>query len=101
MSKYNYDTVVEALDDLRKRGYTEGFSLRPYCLECPQLQLELGAREFKIDEVHRFEDASSPDDSSVVYAISSDRGMKGVLVDAYGTYADSVTSEMAYKLKIG
>ena len=97
---YNYDTVVEALSDLRKRGYTEDFSLRPYCLECPRLQLELGAREFKIDEVHRFEGASSPDDSTVVYAISSERGVKGVLVDAYGKCADSVVPEMAYKLKI-
>ena len=100
MREYNYDTMVEALQSLKQRGYVEDFNLRPYCLECPRLQLELGAGEFEVDEVHRFEGASSPDDNSVVYAISSDQGVKGVLVDAYGTYADSVTPEMAQKLKI-
>lgn len=57
MSKYHYDTMVEALNDLTKRGYTEDYNLRPYCLECLRLQLELGAGEFEIDEVHRFEGA--------------------------------------------
>lgn len=100
MNKYHYETIVEALHDLKKRGYVEDFNLRPYCLECPRLQLELGAGEFDINEVHRFEGASNPDDNSVVYAISSDQGVKGVLVDAYGTYANSVTPEMARKLKV-
>ena len=100
MSRYNYDTIAEALVALKKRGYTEDFHLRPYCLECPRLQLELGAGEFEIDETHRFEGVNNPDDNTVVYAISSDRGLKGMLVDAYGTFAHSVTPEMALKLKI-
>ncbi|WP_299761294.1 phosphoribosylpyrophosphate synthetase [uncultured Pontibacter sp.] len=100
MPKYHYITVSEALNDLKSRGYAEDFNLRPYCLECPRLQLELGAGEFAVDEVYRFEGPSDPADNAVVYAVSSDKGVKGVLVDAYGTYADSVTPEMARKLKI-
>ena len=95
MSRYNYETITQALGDLKKIGYAEDFNLRRYCLECPRLQLELGAGQFGIDETHRFEGVSSPDDNVVVYAISSD---KGVLVDAYGN-ADSVTPEMARKLR--
>lgn len=100
MREHNCDIMVEALQGLKQRGYEEDFNLRPYCLECPRLQLELGAGEFEVDEVHRFEGASNPSDNSVIYAISSDHGVKGVLVDVYGTYADSVTPEMAQKLKI-
>lgn len=98
MSRYNHLTLTEALDDLKKRGYTVDFLLRPYCLEC--LQLELGAGEFEVDEAHRFERAGNSKGSSTVYAISSDRGLKGVLVDIRGTCVDSVIPEMACKLII-
>ena len=43
---------------------------------------------------------SSTDDNSIVYAITSDDGLKGVLVDAYGVYANSLNEEMIRKLKI-
>ncbi|PRY13795.1 hypothetical protein CLV24_105165 [Pontibacter ummariensis] len=99
MSKYNYDTLSEALEDLKERGYTADFGLRPYCLECLRLQLELGAGEFEVDEVHQFKDARRPAQvSSAVYAISSNKGIKGVLVDTRGVCADSVIPEMALKL---
>jgi hypothetical protein len=50
--------------------------------------------------VHRFEGMTSPDDSSVLYAISSTGGLKGVLVDAYGAYTESVSTEMIKKLQV-
>ena len=99
MKKYRYDTMVETLNNLRERGYTVDFNLLPTCLECPQLHLELKSEDFEIDEVHRFEGASNPGDNSVVYAVSSDKGVKGVLVDAYGVYADSITPDLARKLR--
>ena len=53
-----------------------------------------------MDEVHRFEGMTNPDDSSVLYAIASTGGLKGLLVDAYGAYAESVSQEMIRKLQI-
>jgi len=53
-----------------------------------------------VDEFHRFEGMSNPDDNSIVFAISSDDGIKGTLVDAYGIYADSLTESMIKKLVI-
>lgn len=99
MGMHKYNTMVETLNNLRERGYTVDFNLQSTCLECPQLHLELKPEEFEIDEVHRFEGASNPDDNAVVYAISSDKGIKGVLVDAYGVYANAITPDMARKLR--
>ena len=60
---------MDALDDLRKRGFTNDFNLKENCVECAGLELELQPDDFEIVEVHRFEGATNPDDSSVLYAI--------------------------------
>lgn len=99
MTHHSYDTLSGALNGLKQRGYTEDFNLKENCIICTSKPLELKPEEFDIEEVHRFEGMSNPDDSSVVYAIASTYGVKGVLVDAYGAYAEAITPEMAQKLR--
>ncbi len=100
MERYNYDSLSEAIENLRVRGYAEDFNLKSFCLTCPRLNLELRPEQFTIDETYRFEGQSNPDDSSVIYAVSSNPDLKGILVDAYGVYAESLTPEMAQKLRL-
>lgn len=95
-----YTTVTEALKYLKEEGYTLDFNLKPDCVECRTANLKLYPEDFVIDKFFRFEGASNPDDSAIVYAISSKEGLKGTLIDAYGVYADSLTNEMVEKLKI-
>jgi hypothetical protein len=50
-------------------------------------------KHYKPDQVHiknffRFEGASDPADNSILYAIELDNGLKGTLIDAYGSYND-------------
>ena len=95
----NYNTLSEAVNDLQLRGYTYDFNLEPDCLKCASLELEIHPEEFKVDELHRFEGMSSTDDNSVLYAISSKDGIKGLLVDAYGVYAENISEQMRKKLR--
>lgn len=95
----SYDTLSEAVQDLQRRGYTYDFNLRPHCLECASLKLELDPEDFEVDEIHRFEGMSSTDDNSILYAISSKNGIKGLLVDAYGVYAENISEAMRKKLR--
>jgi len=95
----SYDTLTEALNDLQKRGYTCDFNLREKDIESKKLKESYQPDYFEIIEVHRFEGMSSTDDSSVLYVIETDTGLKGTLVDAYGTYANSVSKEMLDKLR--
>jgi hypothetical protein len=95
----DYSNLIEALDDLKKRGFENDFNLKPSCLECTALQLQLHPEDFEVKEVYRFEGDSTPDDNSILYAIESKDGVKGVLIDAYGTYAESISLEMANKLR--
>lgn len=94
-------TLSETMNELRKEGYTEDFNLQQNCLECRNGEFKVFADEFKVDKFFRFEGASNPSDSSILYAVSSDRkDVKGVLVNAYGIYSEPVTDEMMEKLKI-
>ena len=96
-----YSTLSETMNDLRREGYTEDFNLQQNCLECRNGQFKVFADEFKVDKYFRFEGASNPSDSSILYAISSDsKKLKGLLVNAYGIYSDPLTDEMVAKLKI-
>ena len=59
----------------------------------------VGADDFEIDEFYRFEGQSNPSDMSIVYGISSPKyKLKGVLVNAYGTYANDSSSAIEAKL---
>jgi hypothetical protein len=96
----NFETLSEAIADLSIRGYTNDFNLHPEWIECPPLNLKFGPTDFHVDEVFRFEGMNDPDDSSILFAIRSTAGVKGLLVDAYGAYADSVSPEMIKRLTI-
>jgi hypothetical protein len=95
---YTYDTVSEAVNGLKKRGFNLDFNLEENCLVCNNSKLK--ADDFEIVEVHRFEGNSDPADEAVVYAIESKAGMKGVLVNGYGISADALSSDMAKKLSV-
>lgn len=95
----NYESLVDALVDLKNRGYEADFETHEVCLYCGDLDLRLYPEEFHVDETYRFEGDSSPDDNSVLYAISSSTGLKGTLVDGYGAYSDNLSFDMAKKLQ--
>ncbi len=95
---YVYDTVSGAINGLKERGYTLDFNLNENCLICNDDKYH--PEEFEIVEVYRFEGNSDPADEAVVYAIESNKGQKGVLVNGYGPSSDTMSSEMAKKLQM-
>lgn len=99
MKEY-YTSLSEATNGLKNRGYTHDFNLKEDDIECPGMQLQLSPENFTVDEFHRFEGMSSTDDNSIVFAITSREGVKGVLVDAYGVYASNLNDAMIKKLSI-
>lgn len=97
---YSYNTLSEALNDLVNRGYTHNFNIERDCIICKNIELKLNPDDFVISEYYRFEGESNPDDSEIVYAITSNNGIKGTLVNAYGIYSDEISDKLISKLKI-
>ncbi|MFY7862005.1 MAG: NAD(P)/FAD-dependent oxidoreductase, partial [Chitinophagales bacterium] len=97
-----YETVSQALSELRKRGYNVDFRIdddKGAYFTCSNITSPLSLDEFEIDETYRFEDNTDPGDAMIVYAISSKKhAVKGVIANAYGTYADACTSLLVDKL---
>ena len=77
----NYQSLAEALNDLKKRGYEADFEAQSNCLYCNDLDLRLNEEEFHIDEVYRFEGNPTPSENSIVYAFTSPTGVRGTIVD--------------------
>ena len=102
MSKHSdiavYDTVSEAVNGLKTRGYALDFNLQENCIICHTDKFDVN--DFEIVEHHRFEGNSDPSDSAIVYAIESVNGKKGVLVSGYGISAEGMSAEMAKKLSV-
>lgn len=96
----NYDNLIEGINGLKEQGYVEDFNLKENCIECRRNQYKIFHNEFEIDKVFRFEGDSSPDDSSILYAISSEKyGLKGIMINSYGIYTEVIADEMLTKLK--
>jgi hypothetical protein len=93
-------TVTKILKTLADRGYTANLGVIEGALRVLDTGKVLRPEDLVIREVHRFEGESNPDDMSVVYAIESKDGTRGVIVDAFGTYADPQVREALKQVPI-
>ena len=65
-----YETLVEAISDLQKQGYTADLNLQQNCLEVNN-SIKLHPEDFHVDAFFRFEENTDPDEQAILYAISA------------------------------
>jgi hypothetical protein len=76
-----------------KNGYTESFKVTGKGLAAQSdLEHTYTPEQIQVINFYRFEGESDPADNSIMYQIETSDGLKGVLVDAYGPYADEKTN---------
>lgn len=89
-----YSTLTDALEGLQQQGFRSTFEAVEGRLKSQQSGRSYRPDEVRIVEHHRFEGVSNPDDMSVVYAVESAGGERGVVVDAFGTYSNPALGEL-------
>jgi hypothetical protein len=100
-SNNRFGNMVDATNDLTKRGYTAQFQIQDDGLSVPSTPDKLYKPEnISVKEYHRFEGPSSPDDMGVIYAVETNDGVKGTLIDAYGTYSSGRLAEFMKKVNM-
>ena len=88
MDFQTYTTMADAMNDMKRRGFTADFELIDKTFRTLGSERAFQPDELTIVEHHRFEGQSDPEEMAVVYAIEARDGTRGVLVDAYGVYAN-------------
>lgn len=99
-SPKNYKNLIEAVESLQKRGYIYNFHYKDSSLQCGEILEKLAAEDLIVTEYYRFEGMSDPVDNSVVYALESKFGHKGIVIDAYGAYSDENITEFMKNVKL-
>jgi len=95
-----FDTLSAAINDLRNRGYSYSFKIEEGFAVCIETLEYVKPAEMRVVEYHRFEGQSSEDDMSVVYAVETKSGLKGIIIDAYGTYANPLLTDFLSKVNM-
>jgi hypothetical protein len=81
-------------------GFTDDFKALDEGLKSLRTNKVYAPEEVKIVNFYRFEGASDPDDMSILYAIETNDGLKGTLVDAYGPYASPEVNQFILAVRI-
>jgi len=81
-------TLASCLNKIVKEGYSENFKVNDNCLQSLETGKAYEPNRVQIVNFFRFEGASDPSDSAILYVIETDDGAKGSLTDAYGMYGD-------------
>jgi hypothetical protein len=81
-------TLASCLNKIVKDGYEENFKVTDKGLQSLETDKTYQPDQVQIVNFFRFEGASDPSDSAILYVIETSDGAKGSLTDAYGMYAD-------------
>ena len=91
--KKEMEPSSDRMERLRNEGFTKDFTVRDGFLTFEGSPVGYKPETIKVISYYRFEGISDPGDNSIVYAIQTHDGNKGILIDAYGMYADEKTSK--------
>ena len=94
-----FNTLSEAIDTLKKRGYTTNFRINENGLLEAAKGQTFNASDVKLAEFHRFEGMTDPADSTILYALETGSGLKGTLADSYGAEASELISGFMKNVK--
>lgn len=97
--KEHMQTILDALEQLKKQGYTNGFQYTERGMSSRDTNEIFGPEDLTIERVYRFEGESNPDDMAVLYKIRAASGTLGYFSDAYGAYGSYDAQELAEFLK--
>jgi hypothetical protein len=93
-------SLAGGIKEMAGRGFTQELKVKGARLEAVGSGKSFRPDQVVVREHRRFEGVSDPDDTSVLYAIETDDGTKGVLVDGYGAYADAAVAAFLESVRV-
>jgi hypothetical protein len=100
MENHKMKTLSECMTSLKKHGFehdffvTEEGYIKSYVSE-----QTWSAGDVKIENFYRFEGQSDPGDSSILYALETNDGVKGMISHPYGADSDGKVEDFIKKIE--
>jgi hypothetical protein len=79
--------IVSCLKKLETKGFTDHFSAKGTHIFCLNNEKVYYPADIDVLNYYRFEGPSNPEDMAILYAVETNDGRRGTLIDAYGYYA--------------
>ena len=99
--EFTEEPLVNVLEVLRKRGYTEDFNLLEECISYIKDGDAVDISDMVIDKIYRFTGLNDVEDEAILYAITYKKdNVKGVIVNGYATNADSGTNKIIDQIPV-
>lgn len=91
-------TMVSTINMLFLDGYTDNYVVREEGLISLKKIKIYQPNEVKVVDYFRFEGESDPEDEAILYAIETNDGGKGTLVNGFGPTADTMVNAFIQKV---
>src|SRR5690554_2910882 len=93
-----YNDLADAVEHFKELGFTHTFKLKGDKIICEEQDRVYLPENLKIIESYRHEIMTDPGSDETVFAIESDKGIKGILIAAFGMYVEPEKAKIISKL---
>jgi hypothetical protein len=94
------DTLSDAMRRLQADGYTGNwYATTDFQLECNESGEVIDPTEVQIDHIMRFEGQSDPGDMSILFALQTPAGSKGLYSAPFGAEMPAEDSEVISRMQ--
>lgn len=87
------NTLTGCTNKWTQNGYTDTLTVSKDGLYSEKKDKHYSPAQVKVIDFYRFEGQSDPADNSILYIVETEDGVKGMVVDAYGAYADDAVTK--------
>ena len=91
LSHYHYTTVLDALKNLKRKGFVHDFNLN-------HETIVKNPKDYRVELIYRHEEDTDLEEEAIVYGIESIEGVKGVFVSGDSTNSKNEASQIIKKL---
>jgi hypothetical protein len=99
MATFESYSLLKILDDLKAKGYSRCLTIKKGKAHFADSNKSFAPETMLLVGTYRVEGDSNNDEEAVIYALKTQSGEKGTIIDSFGPHADPEKAEFISKVK--